>query len=556
MRLSASTIGLLLATALSVPAEPGALEVVARIGDHEITVEQLQQFRDESTASYRDPLEGADAWHFYLQTMIDMELMLLEAADQRLDKTSSFVEQWDVDRRRKFIDEYTARNIIEDLDLSLEDMRQRFIDSKWNRVLKLAHIRSDSEKAAENVVRHLAQGRDFADLAREFSTVSTTAARGGRLEHWFGRGNLEEFGLSLEVGEALFDLSIGDVSSPLQIGDHYEVFQVLEEGPAPESYRAAFMRADYWHEFQARWMGMVDRLRLRMDAQVDGTAVRFLVDRMAGSDGQGILLDPEEQQMILCHGDGFELTVLDFTKTYNALWFIRSVSFDSTSIADFVERDVMPRAIVYQAALNEGLDKDPDLVDWLREKRNSLLLDALGKKEVVDQVQVDSSEVRRFYHTNAGLFMEPEEIQLTEILLATRSEAEALRVKIRDGGDMDTLAAQHSIRVDESGHGHLHMHNHPSQRSVYGRLYDEVIAAPLNELVGPFGLDEGFSIFKVSHRVAPQHATFESAASRAEWWIRKQEEKRLFEQLFTRLRDKYSSTVVIYEDSLGRLVAN
>ena len=55
-------------------------DVVAKIGDEEIELVDLRQFREESTANYRDPEEGLQAWRFYLQTMIDMKLMLIDGA--------------------------------------------------------------------------------------------------------------------------------------------------------------------------------------------------------------------------------------------------------------------------------------------------------------------------------------------------------------------------------------------------------------------------------------------------------------------------------------------
>ena len=46
------------------------------------------------------------------------------------------------------------------------------------------------------------------------------------------------------------------------------------------------------------------------------------------------------------------------------------------------------------------------------------------------------------------------------------------------------------------------------------------------------------------------------AASGAEWWVRKEQEKALFDQLFTRLREKYADRVAVFEERLGALAAN
>ncbi len=531
-------------------------DVVARVGDEEIELADLRQFREESTANYRDPEEGLQAWRFYLQTMIDMKLMLLAAQERQLDQTVEFMRQWDRERRKKLVDEYAVRTILADVDLAVEGMRQEFATSKWNRMLRLAHIRTASEAEAQKAMRDLEQGWNFAEVARRYS-IAPTATHGGAIDAWYGRGNLEEMGLPLEVGEQVFDLQVGGLSQPLLVGEHYEIFKVLSQGPAPTHYRAAFLREQYWNEFRTRWNGLIAQLKERLNAQLDGEAIQLLVERMAESDGRGMLLGPEEQEVILCRFKGGQVTLLDFAETYNAYWFIRSVSFDSSGIAEFIHRDLLPRTLVYQAALQEGLDQDSTIAAWLQDKKKSLLLEALRREEVVERTEVDSAMARQYYDDHPQMFMELEEIQMAEVLVATRAEAEQLLQRIRAGERLETLAARHTLRTDaESGHGQYHIHNHPSERRVFGALYDSVVAAPVGVLTGPVALDEGYSIFEVRERIPPRPTPFAQAASRARWWVQKRQEKTLFDSLFIRLRNQYADRVVVFEEQLGRLDAS
>ena len=530
-------------------------DVVAEVGDEEIELADLRQFREESTANYRDPEEGLKAWRFYLQTMIDMKLMLIAAQEQRLDQTVEFVRRWDRERRKKLVDEYAVRTILADVDLAVDGMRQNFATNKWNRMLRLAHIRTASATEAQKAMRDLEQGQDFAEVARGRS-IAPSAAHGGVLDAWYGRGNLEEMGLPIEVGEQIFDLQVGDLSQPLLVGENYEIFKVLSQGPAPTHYRAAFLREQYWNEFRTRWNELIAQLKERLNAQLDGEAVRLLVDRMAESDGRGMLLAPEEQEVILCRFKGGQVTLLDFAETYNAYWFIRSVSFDSSGIAEFVHRDLLPRVLVYQAALQEGLDQDSTIAAWLQDKKKSLLLEALRREEVVEQTEVDSAMARQYYDDHPQMFMELEEIQMAEVLVATRVEAEQLLQRVRAGERLETLAARHTLRTDAERSGQYHIHNHPSERRVFGALYDSVVAAPVGVLTGPVALDEGYSIFEVRERIPPRPTPFAQAASRARWWVQKRQEKTLFDSLFTRLRNQYADRVVVFEEQLGRLDAS
>ena len=525
-------------------------DVVARFDETEITLKALRQFRGEATASYRDPAEGLKAWRFYLQTMIDMELLLAEAREQQLDQAMEFTRKLEDERRKKLVDEYTVRTIVKEVDRAVDGLRESFAGSKWNKMLQLAHIRIESEAEAQKAMRDLEQGKPFDEVARERSIVPVTAERGGILEPWYGRGNLEEMGLTLEIGEQLFALEIGAFSQPFLVGDYYEIFKVLSEGPAPDHYRASFLRGSYWKEFRVQWDKMVSRLQDQLDPRVEGDVVKVLVERMAGAGRGGMLLSPEDQEVALVRFKGGQVTVMDFAETYNAYWFIRSVSFDSSGISEFIHRDLLPRTLVYQAALQEGLDQDSTIVAWLTAKEESLLLEALREKQVVERVEIAS--VKAYYDDNPQLFMQMEEFQVTEILLATRAEAEKLVQRVRGGEDMEELAADHTIRSDVEG-GHYHMHNHPSERRVFGALYDSVAAAQIGLLNGPVKLEAGYSVFKVLERIPPHSAPFAQAASRAKWWVQKQQEKELFDALFIRLREKYAAQIVIFEERLSAL---
>ena len=432
-------------------------------------------------------------------------------------------------------------------------IQQRFETSKWRRMLKFAHIRLENNAAAQKAMRDLEQGHPFDQVAKEHSLEPTTAARGGVLDHYYGRGNLKDLGMSTEIAEILFELEVGQFSQPILWGDYYEIFKILDEAPAPDHYKVSFVRGEYWEEFQNAWQTLVAELKQRFDVRLDQETIAFLVNRMSTSANRGVMLSPEEQEMVLCRFKGGQLTLKDFAGTYNSLWFFRSVYFDSSGITDFIHRDILPRAMVYHAALQENVDKEPTVATWLANKKEALLLETLRTKDVVEQVRIDSAMVRDYYDSHLNLFMQFEEFDMVEILVKTRQQAEALVQQIKDGQDLETLAAQYSIRQDSTG-GRFHMHNHASERRVYGHLYDAVLAAEIGELTGPIAMDEGYSIFKVLKKIDRQPASFEVSASRATWWLKKQEERRLFDALFVRLREKHASSTVMYEDRLEKLL--
>ena len=119
---------------------------------------------------------------------------------------------------------------------------------------------------------------------------------------------------------------------------------------------------------------------------------------------------------------------------------------------------------------------------------------------------------------------------------------------------METLALNYSIRQGApKNRGHFHMH--AFERAVFGALLEEAMKSEVDELKGPLQVEKGYSIFKVVQRIAAAPEPFEKAAPKAIYWIKQEEEERLFQALLARLREQYASEVVVFEDRL-RTVAS
>ena len=88
------------------------------------------------------------------------------------------------------------------------------------------HILVADEVTAKAVSNLLKDGVDFAGLASDYSTHSTSRAKGGDLG-WFAMGGMEaEFGVS-DFESIAFSLEIGEISEPVQSDAGYHILQVL-----------------------------------------------------------------------------------------------------------------------------------------------------------------------------------------------------------------------------------------------------------------------------------------------------------------------------------------
>ncbi len=90
-----------------------------------------------------------------------------------------------------------------------------------------SHILVETEEEAQVVITRLETGEDFAAVAVEVSTDSSSGANGGDLG-WFGRGRMVP-----EFEEAAFNLEIGEISDPIQSDFGWHIIQKQDQEIRP-----------------------------------------------------------------------------------------------------------------------------------------------------------------------------------------------------------------------------------------------------------------------------------------------------------------------------------
>ena len=189
----------------------------------------------------------------------------------------------------------------------------------------------------------------------------------------------------------------------------------------------------------------------------------------------------------------------------------------------------------------------------MKARKKALLIEALKERDVESQIDFGEPALRQYYQVHQERFMLPAEIHFVEILTQTEPEAQSMIKSIQRGEDMGLLAERHSIRPGAAKvKGDWHMH--PFERQRYKELYDAADKAEIGKLQGPVWTPEGYSVFKVMEKLPTRPETFEKASTRVRYWLVQEEEKRLFEDLLSRLREKYRPETVRYKDRLAKMV--
>jgi len=232
--------------------------------------------------------------------------------------------------------------------------------------------------------------------------------------------------------------------------------------------------------------------------------------------------------------------------------------------------DVVNRVLLLAEAKRRGIQPDRAMIDatvagydkqyasspnWKANREKMLaavvpqleadsLLDRLGK--LVRSVPEPSEAVARaYYEKHKELFVEPEQVKLSVILLkvdpsspqaawnGAKQEAEALHRKLKAGADFAELAKLHSGDRSAAQGGQMdYTHRGMLPEAVHG-VVDALKPKQLSE---PVQLLEGFAILRLDDRRAAQQRSFEQVKERAaDLWQREEAQAR-WDKLIAELR--------------------
>ena len=520
--------------------------VVARVGEVAITFEDLQRFKSDMPPLLLSEREGVAAFDEYLQAMVDMELLLLEAQERQIDSDPDFIEQWEQERGKKLFQEFVKLEIQDKIDLPQEEIQRQWGESKWNRLLKLARIRSGTADEAAQALRALENGTlSGQPLSPQQENLQ------GELNSYVGRNNIEEFGISLDVADVLFELAKGEISEPLKVEAGYDIYKVLDERPAPASYYLIFSQGVLMASFGERRRALIAELMQEYNVELDPHSIAELATIVAQDN-----VDAIDAEGILGQYDDGQITLADFLALYPKVRRVASVGTDSSGIDEFVRLYLVPEVLFPVAIERRGMAHKPAISDWLRAKKRAMLIEELRRRDVEEHVDLSEEVLRRYYEANQRRFMEDREVTVQEILVATQEEAEALAARIRAGEDMAALATSHSIRQG-GDEGRFHIHSF--ERVVFGELLTEALAAEVGVLTGPVAITAtphrqgGFSLFKVLEKTPEKPKPYDEVVKQVRYWWTKGEENRLYNELTDRLREKYAAQISIYKDRLATM---
>ncbi|MCR2821546.1 foldase protein PrsA [Lederbergia panacisoli] len=221
-------------------------EIVANIGGEKITQAELN---DVLVKQYGEKT---------LNSMIEKKVIELEAKKEKVSisdkdkekEMDTYVEQYGgkdafeaalqqsgitkKDIEQEVIQYLSIKKMLEPkIKITEDEMKDYFKENKDSfdekEQVQASHILVEDEKKAEEVEKKIKEGKDFAELAKEYSTDTGSAANGGDLGY-FAKGKMVK-----EFEDKAFSMKIGDISEPVKTEHGYHIIKLTGKKAAKEA---------------------------------------------------------------------------------------------------------------------------------------------------------------------------------------------------------------------------------------------------------------------------------------------------------------------------------
>ncbi len=524
--------------------------VVARLDTLQLTADELRAFVARIPAVLRSSEAPERARSEYLHSLMARHLLARQAHAEGIDTLPAVRARAQARWQQHVIEAYRRETLAPRVKVTEVDIQQAFVAAGMARQRQLAVILVGSQAAAYEVAARLHRGESFAAIAREVSLDERSAAQGGVA----GYINVDQ-ARRLHIPAGLFDrLPDGRVSGPLPLGRRWQL--VKFEGARAASLaeaRAALerdLRARRWEEVESRAVGDLAR-QVHWRLVDDGLAVLLQAAR-----GRRYLrpedLDENAGSRTLFAFDGGVVSVRGYV---SALWTNPAAAVQGEGLADRAavvaggETLLVGELMLAEGARRAGLTDRADMRRWLDVVTEEFAIRELRRLRAVVPVQVAEADAQDYYQAHTAEFRRPMTAHIVEVLVATEGEARGLRARLSGQVGLGELAAECSIREGaRAENGMLVVDDHI--RLAHPRLYEAVRDAPLDGVVGPVPVEQGYTVFRVLRREGGQPAPFAEVLPRARALVRRERRESLLRSCVDSLINAMGDRLVVDDQEL------
>ncbi len=535
--------GLLVGACISCGDDRPADALLAKVGAVEITAADLHTFEANlKTAAMR--LQHRDN----LQTLIDREVLLLEANERGLQRDEEVLAELAKRETKALADAMLRRNVAAKVVVTEDDIEKAYARPGWGEKVVTMEIFVPNREQARQVQALLAQGKDFAEAGRQFAADPYYGIHTGEIR----RLAYSPFDSPRDLVQAVFALPVGGVTEPLPLHGGFVIAKVAQRRRAALVEVEDGIREALGDEQQKQLReSYLRHLKWDLDTVFDAEGMDIVVGVLQGAVRYADLDQAQRQHPVYAF-EGLQMDaaeVLEAVQPSGRLW----PEATADAVNEKLSESHFPTRIMAHDARRKGLDKTEAFARSHVLALGNLTLIKLREQILAEAPAPTEDDLRAFYEEHKQRFRSPPHAQLEEILLETPSEARQIAARIEAGAEWSEMARAHSLRRDAED-GLLYVSQ--SQAPFLGEAWmNAVMNAELHQFQGPIQTRGGYSIFRVIERYPEiyQGLELKQVRNAVVRDVRERIEREYFNGYLRELHEKYAEQIDVYEEHLRYL---
>lgn len=200
---------------------------VARVGNTVITEADVEKEFKSLPPQIQKVFEGTEGRERFVDELIKKEMLYQEAQKRGLDNTPEYKQKLDEFKKLTLISLLLEKEIEDKVKVGEKDAKAYYESHKeefsTGNQIRASHILVKTQEEANNILKEINRGVDFAKLAQSKSMDSGSAKNGGDLGY-FSKGQMVP-----EFEGVAFKLKVGEVSKPVKTQYGYHIIKVTEK---------------------------------------------------------------------------------------------------------------------------------------------------------------------------------------------------------------------------------------------------------------------------------------------------------------------------------------
>ena len=483
----------------------------------------------------------------YLQSMVDRELLLLEADEYSLADDPQITEQLRFEVRARLAEVFQMRVLTAQLEITEIDVEREFENSRLNHERLLRRILVRTEDDLNLVVTDLAAGRSFVEVLEPFAT-NDAIAEGDGVVGWYNYAEAERrYRIPRRV---FFSAELENILEPVRLPKGWQIYSFLDEREGEiGAYYEQVRRIVYERQWDAINQQELELLKHKYTVQFHSEALQQLFAMVGAKPIRTVALSDRDGKVELYTYEGGEMDLTMALKNLREQGLAGPLP--AQEAAGEVFEELLLRPLLFEReAIDRGWAQEEEFVDWKQTIHNKIVLNALVDLKVEAGGDVSEAEAHEYYEENKSKFRTPDRVVIRELTADTPEAAMKFREQLEAGVDIGTLL----IRRDADTHGKPRsgeLKLTAILASKYPKLVEAAFAAQEGEWVGPLKTADGhFAVFEVLEIQKSQIEPFDRAQKRVAGLLRQQRKNDIIGNYISSLREKYADRVVLYPDRL------